>query len=167
MENSVFNRKSQMMPVLFLRIAIGWHFFYEALVKIYNPGWSAKGYLMSSEGIFSFFFKWLAGNEILLSFVDFINMFGLLFVGLGLLLGLFYKASTIAGLALLSLYYLAHPPLFANSSIPAEGSYFIINKTLIEAIAILVLMRFPTNKIYGLDGLLFKKDKSEKVAQTA
>jgi len=156
-----------MLSVLLLRLAIGWHFFYEALVKLYNPGWSAKGYLASAEGVFAFFFKWLAGNEFLLSLVDFINMFGLLFVGLGLLLGLFYRGATIVGMALLGLYYLAHPPLFSGSSIPTEGSYFLINKTLIEAIAIFVLMKFPTNQVYGLDGLLFKNIKPEKVAQTA
>jgi thiosulfate dehydrogenase [quinone] large subunit len=122
---------------------------------------------MSSEGVFSFFYRWLAGNEFLLSVVDFLNMFGLLFVGLGLLLGLFYRSAAITGLLLLSLYYLAHPPLLAGSSIPTEGSYFLINKTLIEAIAIFVLMRFPTNIAYGLDGLIFNRSKPEKVAQTA
>ncbi|MGK7395549.1 MAG: DoxX subfamily [Candidatus Cyclobacteriaceae bacterium M3_2C_046] len=167
MENSAFNKKSQMLPLLLLRIAIGWHFFYEALVKLYIPGWSAKGYLMSSEGVFSFFYRWLAGNEFLLAVTDFLNMFGLLFVGLGLLLGLFYRSATIAGLLLLSLYYLAHPPLLAGSSISTEGSYFLINKTLIEALALFVLMKFPTNLSYGLDGLFFNKSKTEKIAQTA
>ena len=167
MENSTFSKKSQMIPILVLRLAIGWHFFYEALVKMYNPGWSAKGYLMSSEGIFAFFFRWLAGNEFLLSVVDFINIFGLLFVGAGLLLGVLYRYATILGFALLVLYYLAHPPLLGGSAIPTEGSYFLINKTLIEAIAMIVLLKFPTNRIYGLDRLIFNNKKSEKIPQTA
>lgn len=159
-----------MIPLLLLRIAIGWHFFYEALVKFYNPGWSAKGYLASSDGFFAFFFNWLADNELLLSAVNTINLFGLLFVGLGLLLGLLYRASVISGIVLLTLFYLAHPPLFSTSSIPTEGSYFLVNKTLIEAIALFVLLKFPTNKSFGLDGIIFKTDKNEKkekIAQTA
>lgn len=161
---STWSDRSKVAPILILRLAIGWHFLFEALVKLYNPGWSAKGYLMSSDGWFSFFFHWLGGNETLLALVDFLNTFGLLFVGLGLLLGLFYKGATIVGLALLSLYYLAHPPILSNNGMPTEGNYFLVDKVFIEAIAMWVLFKFRTNIKYGLDGLIWNK-KVEKVNQ--
>jgi len=158
--------RSYAAPMLALRLAIGWRFLFEALVKLYNPGWSAKGYLLSSEGWFSFFFHWLAGNETLLRAVDFLNTFGLLFVGLGLLLGLFYKAATITGLVLLSLYYLAHPPILSNSGIPAEGNYFLVDNVLILTVAMWALLKFRTNLTYGLDGYILSK-KGERISQTA
>ena len=37
--------RSQMIAVVVLRILIGWHFLYEGLSKLMNPGWSAAGYL--------------------------------------------------------------------------------------------------------------------------
>lgn len=161
-----FSDYSKVIPVLCLRLAIGWHFLYEALIKLYNPAWSAKGYLMSSEGPFAFFFRWLAGSETLLGAVDFLNTFGLLFVGLGLLLGLFYRAAAIAGILLLSMYYLAHPPLLSSGGIPTEGNYFLVDKVFIEAMAMWVLLKFRTNRQYGLDGMIFR-NRIEKVNQIA
>ena len=31
--------------LVLLRVAIGWHFLYEGVVKILNPGWTAAGFL--------------------------------------------------------------------------------------------------------------------------
>ena len=36
--------------LIFLRLAIGWHFLYEGLMKLYNPDWTAFGYLASAQG---------------------------------------------------------------------------------------------------------------------
>jgi thiosulfate dehydrogenase [quinone] large subunit len=38
-----------------------------------------------------------------------------------------------------------------------EGSYLLINKTLIEMVALIVLLYFPTGKVIGIDRLLFKR----------
>jgi len=45
-----------------LRILIGWHFLYEGITKIFDPDWSAYGYLMTSDGFLSGLFKAMAGN---------------------------------------------------------------------------------------------------------
>ena len=56
---------------------------------------------------------------------------------------------------MLALYYLATPPWpgFVYS-IPAEGAYMIINKTLIELCALFVTLLFSTGHIIGLDRLV-------------
>ena len=46
--------------LIFLRVAVGWHFAYEGLVKIFTPGWTAAGYLRSSEWIAADLFRWMA-----------------------------------------------------------------------------------------------------------
>jgi thiosulfate dehydrogenase [quinone] large subunit len=61
---------------------------------------------------------------------------------------------------LLSLYYFAYPPftsLVINT--PVEGSYWIVNKNLIEMAALFVLFMFPTSHITGIDRYLQKKAK--------
>ena len=61
----------------------------------------------------------------------------------------------IAGIVLLALYYLAAPPFAGLSyAMPAEGSYLIVNKVLIELAALVVLLAFPTGRWLGLDRLV-------------
>ena len=38
--------------MVLLRIAIGWHFFYEGMYKLVQPDWRATGYLTASVGPF-------------------------------------------------------------------------------------------------------------------
>jgi thiosulfate dehydrogenase [quinone] large subunit len=138
-----------------LRILIGWHLLYEGVVKLWNPGWSAGGYLMDSQGAFAELFYALAANPQVLAVIDFLNVWGLILVGLGLIAGLFTRLALIGGIVLLSLYYLSHPPLIGvKYALPSEGSYLFVNKNLIEIVAMAVLLVFPTGRMRGLDGLL-------------
>jgi thiosulfate dehydrogenase [quinone] large subunit len=150
--------KPQMWMLVILRVAIGWHMLYEGVVKLMNPNWSSVGYLMDSGGWFSGIFHAIAGNPNALNVADFLNVWGLVLVGLGLILGLFTKLSSYGGIALLALYFLSHPAsINAAYAIPSEGSYMFINKNLIEMITLIVLVLFPTGSIIGIDRFIFKK----------
>lgn len=150
--------KPQLWMLVILRVFIGWHLLYEGVIKLLNPNWSSVGYLMDSKGWFAGLFHSLAGNPDVLQIVDFLNVWGLILVGLGLILGLFNKLASYGGIALLALYYLSHPAMInAVYAIPSEGSYMFINKNLIEMVAIIVLVLFPTSKIIGIDRFIFGK----------
>ena len=137
--------KSQSVSLFVLRILIGWHFLYEGLVKVQNPDWTSAGYLMDSKWILSGFFQMLAENPSILNFVDFLNQWGLVLIGIGLILGLFTRWMAFAGMALISLYYLSSPPLIGlEYSVPTEGNYLVVNKNLIEAAALLLLAGLVT-----------------------
>lgn len=141
-----------------LRVMIGWHFLYEGLSKVTNPNWSSVGYLMDSEGMFKGFFTQLASNPDVLSVVDFLNIWGLIAIGAGLILGLFTRIASWSGILLLTMYYLSHPPFIGfNYALPMEGSYLVVNKILIELVALVVLLVFPTGKIIGIDSLICRK----------
>jgi thiosulfate dehydrogenase [quinone] large subunit len=100
----------------------------------------------------------MAENEQSLLIVNYLNIWGLIIIGLFLILGLFARQMIIAGIALLSLYYLSHPPFFnLDYVLPDSGSYWLVDKTLIEILALAVLLVFPTSKEVGLDRLIFKK----------
>ena len=93
--------KWQTFALTFLRVLIGWHFLYEGLVKLYTPGWSAKGYLLGAYGPLAFAFKWMAQSKSILSVIDILNEWGLVLIGLSLFIGLFSKISSIFGITLL------------------------------------------------------------------
>jgi thiosulfate dehydrogenase [quinone] large subunit len=149
----------QLTALVSLRILIGWHFFYEGLAKITNPYWTSAGYLTESQGWFSGFFESLSASPGTLTVVDTLNQWGLLLIGLALILGVFVRTASWAGVAILALYYLAAPPFPGMEyAIPAEGSYLIVNKLLIELAAFLVILGFPTAHLFGLEQFFGKKD---------
>lgn len=145
-----------------LRMLIGWHFLYEGVVKLLNPNWSAFPYLMDSQGWLSSFFYSLASNPTTLTIVNFLNIYGLILIGLGLILGCLSRYASIAGILPLCFYYLSHPPFTGiDYMMPSEGSYLWIDKNIIEIAALMVLIYFPTSHIFGLDRFIanFSKKK--------
>ena len=159
MKNTTYTN-FQLLWLVVLRVAIGWHFLYEGLVKLSNPVWTSYGYLMDSKGFFQGFFQFLGSNPDMLNVVDFLNIWGLIIIGISLILGLFSRVAIIGAIALLSLYYLSHPAFIGmQSALSVEGSYFIINKILIELFALLVLFVFPSSTKIGVDRLIFRKTK--------
>jgi len=152
--------KTQLFWLVALRVTIGWYFLYEGVAKVMTPGWTAYGYLMDSQGWFAPLFKALAQNQALMPIVDALNIYGLILIGLSLVLGCFEKIGYIGALLLLALYYLSHPALISAEYIfPPEGSYLWINKNIIMMVSVAVLMVFPTAKEIGLDRAIFKCSK--------
>ena len=147
--------RAQLSLLVMLRVIIGWHILYEGVVKMWNPNWSASGYLLDSKGIFAGLFHAMAENATVLQIVDFVNVWGLVLVGLGLMLGLGTRWATIGGIVLIGLYFLSHPPFIGvKYALPSEGSYLFVNKNLIEVFALAVLLVFPTGNHIGLDRLI-------------
>lgn len=140
--------------LVLLRILIGWHFLYEGIIKAYNPSWTSKGYLLSAS-ILKPFFAWLAGDS-LIPVIDFLNIAGLIAVGISLLIGIKVRWGCIAGILLLLLYYLAHPPFPSLPQGPSEGSYWVVNKNLIEMVALFVIYQFPLISLFGIEKLFVR-----------
>lgn len=149
-----------------LRIVIGWHFLYEGIVKLMLPDWTAAQFLQVSSWWFAPFFHWIADTPSVLAVVDVLNIWGLILIGLGLMLGAFTRAAAVAGMSLLALYYVANPPFIGlDFGVPTEGHYLWVNKILVEFFAMGVLAILPTGHIFGLDVFLTRlrlRQKSEK-----
>lgn len=154
-----YNRP-QLFWLVSLRVLIGWYFLYEGLSKVLAPNWSAFGYLKDSKGIFAPLFNLLTENTIVMDLVNMANTYGLIIIGLCLVLGCFVKLANIGAVVLLSLYYLSHPPLIDVSYVlRPEGSYLWVDKNLIIMCSIIVLMYFPTSQQIGLDRIILRKNK--------
>jgi len=152
--------RTQQTALVVLRTLIGWHFLYEGLVKLVWPAWtragvplgrfSSAGYLRSSTGPFADVFRAFADAS-WLPWLDLLMGWGLLLVGLGLMLGLFTQLACAGALALLVLFYLSWLPTRGVYEPGTEGNYLLVNKNLVEAAAVFVVLVFRTGRIAGLD----------------
>ncbi len=145
----------QAMILLLMRFIIGWHFLYEGIIKLVDSNWSSVGYLAQSKWLFSSFFNWISETPSVLAAVDILNIWGLIFIGAGLILGIFTRWAAIAGMLLLALYYTANPPFMATSGMAMEGNYLFIDKNLVEFIALGVLAALPVHGLPGLDRIIY------------
>jgi len=144
-----------------LRIAIGWHFLYEGISKLWVENWSAASYLSRATGPFSGFYHWMSSSDAMMSVIDPVNIAALILIGLALFLGLAIRLSYISGIVLLMLYYFAYPPFGGTLLGGAEGNLYIVNKNLVEALAMLTLL-FIQERGWGLYGIkIFSGSKKE------
>lgn len=146
----------QQIALVLLRTLIGWHFLYEGFYKYSLPGWGAEGiplaswrsasYLQASTGsLVQYWKKLLAmGDPAQLNLAVKIS---LALVGISLLLGLFTRTGCWGALVLLTLFYFTATP--SN-----ETNAWLVNRTLIEAAAVGVLLVFNTGVMLGADLLL-------------
>ena len=155
----------QQIALVTLRTLIGWHFLYEGYYKLMLPawgsdgkplgGWSSAGYLKAASGPLARLFQRLVDGG-WTPWLDGAVKITFLFVGLSLILGLFTRLGAIVALALLAMFYFLMVPTVGVPQPGSEGTYLIVNKILIEAAAVVVLLAFNTGAIAGLD-LLWKR----------
>ena len=89
--------------------------------------------------------------------LDYLTAWTITLVGAGLLLGLFTKLWCLVGFGFLAMTYLAHPTVPWMSLPPGtEGSPLFINKNIIMALGLLVVVAHPTGRWLGLDALLWR-----------
>lgn len=156
---------AQQVGLVLLRTLIGWHFLYEGYFKLLHPAWSrvgtplpnwsAAGYLKGATGPFASVFRAM-GESSWLPQLDLLVATFLLLVGLSLLLGIFTEAGCVGALALLALFYVSAIPTAGIPDAHSEGAYLLVNKNLIEAGAVLVLLAFRTGRLAGLDRLRWR-----------
>jgi len=150
----------QGVALVVLRTLLGWHFLYEGYYKLMLPAWSsagsplpvwsAGGYLRAATGPLAPAFHALAASA-LAGWIDLAVPIALALVGLSLVLGLFTRRGCQGAVLLLALFYLAAIPLDGVPRPGAEGTYLLVNKTLVELGAAVVLLTSRTEAIAGLD----------------
>jgi uncharacterized membrane protein YphA (DoxX/SURF4 family) len=145
--------KNTKLIITILRMAVGWHFLYEGMIKLFTENWTSEGFLNDTRGFLSGFYHWLAASPVRLEVVDFLNIAGLILIGLALFVGLFNKLVPLCGALLLTLYYFAYPPFGISLLGIHDGNTFVINQLLIEAIFLVFLFCYK-EKGYALDNLI-------------
>ncbi|MEI6049172.1 MAG: DoxX family protein [Bacteroidota bacterium] len=167
MKKNSENDLSLILPWLFtiIRITIGWHFLYEGIAKIIAGNWSSAPYLAGSKWIFAPLFHSMTESAAIISFIDFLNIWGMILVGLGLMFGLLTRWASAGGALMLLFYFVAYPPVPGFTvSVPVEGSYLWVNKTLIEFFVLAAFSFLSSDYHFSLDRLYnrWKEEKARK-----
>jgi thiosulfate dehydrogenase [quinone] large subunit len=167
---------AQQAALVVMRTLIGWHFLYEGIYKLWAPAWSragaplapwsSGGYLRGASGPLAGLFHAVAASP-LLPYVDRAMPVALAVVGLLLMLGLFTRAACLGALGLLALFYVSAIPTGGVVQHGAEGAYLLVNKNLIEAAAVAVLLTFHTGRIAGLDLLRSRPPRTDARPEAA
>lgn len=140
--------KNKRILLVLLRVSMGWLFLYAGLTKVLDATWTASGYLNSAQ-TFTGLYQWLAGPT-MLPIVNLLNQWGLVVIGVCLILGLFIRWTALFGSLLMLLYYI--PAL----NFPYAGSHsFLVDEHIIYILVLFFLGAFNAGRIFGLDKLLY------------
>src|SRR5262249_9867848 len=167
---------AQQGALVTLRTLVGWHFLYEGYYKLMTPAWSSDGkplppwtsagYLKATSGPLARVFQRLIDAG-WVGWIDNTVKISLLLIGLSLILGLLTRVGCWGALFFLTLFYLLAIPLAGAPQAGNEGTYLIVNKTLVEGAAVGVLLTFNTGAIAGLDLLLAGRKQQRALKRSA
>jgi uncharacterized membrane protein YphA (DoxX/SURF4 family) len=88
--------------------------------------------------------------------LDWLTAGGLVVIGAGLMLGLFTRLNAWLAAGFLLLTILAMPSLPWLPAAPmSEGNYLVVNKNVVEMLALCVLATTYSGRWFGIDGLLY------------
>ncbi|MGD9855440.1 MAG: hypothetical protein AB7U20_10880 [Planctomycetaceae bacterium] len=93
--------------------------------------------------------------------IDTMTIWSLMVLGGLLIVGLLTPLAAVAGAGMLVMFYLPMPPLPGVPQPPGPEHSLIVNKNIIEAVALLAIAFTPTGRWFGIDGLytrLFRSD---------
>ena len=136
--------KFHKISLFFLRISMGWLFFWAGITKVLDPTWSAAGYLQGAK-TFTNFYLWLTTPG-LLSLTNFVNEWGLTLLGATLILGVFVRLSSVLGAMLMLLYY------FPILQFPYPNVHsFIVDEHIIYISVLLFFAATRAGRVWGLE----------------
>ena len=143
-----------------LRMAIGWHFLYEGLWKLAQPGgWSSAEYLRMSRWIGAPLFHWIAGNQAVLNICDQATMWGLTLIGLGLITGVLARVAAPFGILLLAFFYVAQPPFLTSGG---AHHFLLLDYNVVEAFALAAVMFNPGAGLWEIAKAVCARLRSRK-----
>jgi uncharacterized membrane protein YphA (DoxX/SURF4 family) len=85
---------------------------------------------------------------------DCLTISGLTCLGLLLIVGLFSRFAAVMAAVMLFSFYMAMPPWPGVPELPGPEHSLIVNKNLVEVMALLAIAAMPTGLWFGLDGVV-------------
>jgi thiosulfate dehydrogenase [quinone] large subunit len=156
----------QQISIVALRFAVGWHLFLEGYGKLVASQWWAEAPLSSASGPLAPVLRRMSESPWLFVAAERTTSYGLMVLGVLLMVGLLTRIASFLAIALLAAYLLAHPPLPVSGFLlpNAEGTGMYVNSTLIELLGLVASFAFDSGRIAGLDVVLLRRrrEKAEK-----
>lgn len=136
---------------LFFRFLMAWTFLYAASHQVFNPKFSAAGFLRQTKTFHDVYAVFTSPS--IDPILTFLVGYGHLLIGLSLLFGLLVRVSSLAGVALLLLYWTAHMewPYIENAN------NLIVDYHIVYATVCVYLFATRAGHVFGLDGWLAKQ----------
>lgn len=130
--------------IVLLRVVLGWFFLYAGYSKFASGAFSAAGFLKGAQ-TFPGLYAWFASPENLV-WVNPLNMYGQILIGIALILGVGVRFASIAGALMMLLYY------FPSLDFPKAGDHgFLVDDHIIYIAAFLVLAAVRAGRTMGLE----------------
>jgi len=134
------------LALVVLRLVMGILFFIAGWSKLMaDGGWSAAGYLQQASGPFASWFVSLSGN----AFVDQLNIWGLLLIGLAFFFGLFIRPAAFFGMLIMLLYYF--------SDFVGNTAHGLIDEHIVYTAVLFLFFVGGFGHIFGIDGLIERR----------
>jgi thiosulfate dehydrogenase [quinone] large subunit len=130
---------------------MAWTFLYAASHQVFNPKFSAAGFLRQTKTFHDVYAVFTSPS--IDPILTFLVSYGHLLIGLSLLFGLLVRVSSLAGVAVLLLYWTAHMewPYIENAN------NLIVDYHIVYATVCVYLFAFRAGHVFGLDGWLAKR----------
>ena len=124
---------------------MAWTFLYAASHQVFNPKFSAAGFLKQTKTFNSVYAVFT--SPAIDPYLTFLVSYGHVFIGLSLLVGFMTRFSAICGIALLLLYWTAHMdwPFIENRN------NFIVDYHIVYAVVLAYLAVRRAGHVWGLD----------------
>lgn len=135
--------KAHQWSIAILRIVLGWYMLADGYLIVTNPTWSAAGFLSSAK-TFPAFYAWFAqpGN---LWWVNPLNEWGIVLIGVALILGIAVRPAAWAGVLMMIVYY------FPHYAYPFAVQYgWVVEEHVIVAAGFAVIALAPSAEFFGL-----------------
>ena len=137
--------RSERTLLFLLRMAMAWTFLYAASHQVLVPDWSATGFLAHTKTFHGFFN--LFTGPVIGPTVSFLVEYGHLLIGLSLLFGLAVRLSSMFGIALMCLYWMAH----MDFPFITDTNNFLVDNHVVYALVLGLLIVKRAGHIWGLD----------------
>ena len=136
--------------IFLFRMLMAWTFLYAASHQVFVPGWSVAGFLRSTKTFHDVFAVFTTPS--VAPAITFLVGYGHLLIGLSLLAGLMVRVSSIFGILLMLLYWMAHMdfPYIENAN------NFIVDYHIVYASILGYLIYKRAGYVWGLDALASK-----------
>lgn len=135
--------------VLALRVVMGWIFLQAGLEKVFDPEWTAAGYLQNAvpEGNpFGDLWLSMAGSPL----VDALVAWGLTLIGLCLIVGLLVRFSAFWGAVMMLFFWASALQGGLLQGLPLEHGW-VVDDHIVYAVLLFGLGAFGAGRILGLD----------------
>lgn len=133
-----------------LRVGMGVIFLYAGITKIMDASWSSAGFISSAQ-TFPELYAWF-GTAANLPIVDFMVQWGMLAIGISLVVGALTRISSFFGIVMMLLLY------FPTLNFPLAGAHsYVVDQHIIYALVLLLFITTKAGRFWGLDKWLAER----------